>query len=214
MRRVITILPLLLLGACTFQAKVPMVDGSSLANIGVSEPGKYSAAVPSGGWNMTTEVVGRSCSAHTYKADLNGSWEGAMKTALTTALEKVEFVGTLPPASQLASSGYTAAVDVMQSNASSKVQLAAEGFFTAGATSQTTLDGVLVIEFADGSRQQQAVTGQGMAHAETADCGDATTAIGKSGAVAIRDFVQKAVLMTKLLIAQHLYAQNTQTAGK
>lgn len=193
----------LLLGACTYQAKVPLVDGSSLANVGGQQPGAYSAIIQTGGWNMNTEVVGWTCSANTYQADLNPSWDAAMRSALSSALQKVDFATTVSPPSKLVSAGYDAEIDIMQSNASSKVRVNQRPFFGADATSETRLEGILAINFADGARQQQPIDGHGLATEEAFTCGQAGPAIEQSSALAIRDIVQKAMLTTKLLLAQH-----------
>jgi hypothetical protein len=190
----------LMLGACTYQAQVPIVDGTSLANVGGRQSGQYAALVQTGGWDMKTEVVGNACSAHTYQADLNGSWDQAMRSALSSALEKVDFVPSLPPADQMRERGYDAELGLTQSNASSRLTISPK-FWTAAATAETKLEGILTIQYPDGTRQQEPLQGQGSTTNDVSSCGDVKP-IEQSSALAIKDLVQRAVITTKLLLAQ------------
>ena len=195
------LLAALSLTACTYQASVPTVDGSSLAAVGARQPGSFAALVQTGGWAMETQVVGFSCSANTYRADLNPSWDQAMKAAFKTALESVAFVSATLPSPELASRGYDAQLGVMQSNASSKLQVS-HGFFRRSALAETRLEGILTIAYPDGTRQQETLLGQGTARARVAFCSDVGPSIEASSAGAIRDIVQRAAATAKLLLAQ------------
>jgi hypothetical protein len=202
MRRALALLAISCLGACTYQAHLPSIDGSGLGGVGTKQPGAYAALVQTGGWDMTTEVLGMSCWAHTYTADLNGPWDQAMKGAFTAALDKVEFVSTAiaPPA--LVGGGYGAQIGVIQSNASSKMQIVPK-FFSADAISETKLEGILTIAYPDGTLQQEPIKGQGTASGGVFFCGDVGPAIERSSALAIRDIVERTATTTKLLLAQH-----------
>lgn len=193
----------LALAACTYQTEVPPVDGSALAGIGARQPGHYAALVQTGGWNMTAESVGASCDLYTYQADLNPTWDQAMRGALAAAVEKVSFVSTVLSGPELAQQGYDAEIAVTQSNAASKMGIIRRFFAGATISSETSLDGILAISYPDGTLQQQAVHGQGTAtHGGT--CWDAGPVVADAGASAVRDIVERATSATKLLLAQRV----------
>lgn len=201
MTRIIVVLVGLTVGACTYQAQVPAIDGAALPVAGTRQPGRFAALVQTGGWDMTTEIFGISCSLHTYKADLNPAWDGAMKSALTNALEKVEFVAEVLPAPELVKLGYDGQIAVTPSNASTKMGVMSR-FFSADAVSETSLDGILVVSFPDGTLQQEAVRGRGVSQKGVFTCGDIPPAIGDAGALAVQDIVQRTTTTIKLLLAQ------------
>lgn len=201
MRHYLVLIVALALGACTYHAKIPAIDGSSIPMPGDRQPGKFAALVQTGGWDMNTEITTFRCSAHKFDADLNGPWLDAIKGSLTKGLENVDFIPTFVPASELKTKQYAAEIGVMQSNATSQVQFVA-GFFSGTATSTTKLDAILTITYPNGEQKQEPVEGQGIASGDVFGCGDAADAIGQSSAAAIIDLAQKSVITTKLILAQ------------
>ena len=193
----------LVLGACTYRTEVPQVDGSALASVGARQPGRYAALVQTGGWNMTAERAGLDCALSTYEADLNPTWDQAMRGALAAAVEKVDFVSTVLSSSELAQQGYDAEIAVTQSNAASKMGIIRHYFAGVTIASETSLDGILTISYPDGTLQQQAVHGQGTA-TQGGTCWDAGPAVANAGASALRDIVERTTTVTKLLLAQRV----------
>ncbi len=191
----------LVLGACTYRTEVPPVDGSALASVGARQPGHYAALVQTGGWNMTTEITGPKCSLNSYEADLNPTWDQAMRGALAAALEKVDFVSSPLPGPELAKRGYDAEIGVLQSNARIRMGIVSH-YFSGEAISEASLDGILTISYPDGAHQQEAVHGQGTATQGGFTCGDVGPAVANAGASAVRDIVERATTAAKLLLAQ------------
>lgn len=200
MRKPLLILALMSLGACSHTATVPMVNGAGLASVGAQERGHYAAMVQSGGWDISPQVFGNTCSGHSYSADLNGPWEGAMKDALTAGLEKVEFIPNVLSGSELQSKGYDAEIGITPFSAASQIQFT-PGSFSGDASSQTKLEAILTIAYKDGKREQQSVSGVGTANAASVSCSN-VSAVEQSSSVAIQDIVQRATLTTKLLLSQ------------
>lgn len=194
----------LLAGACTYHGQAPQVDISSTANIGARQPGHFAALVQTGGWNMTTKVVGMNCWTSSYDADLNPAWDQTMKSGLAAALEKVDFVPGVLTAQDLASKGYAAQIMVSQSNGSSQTR-AISHFFGGEAVSETSLDGILVISYPDGTRQQQAIAGKGTSNQETYTCSGVEPAVVNAGATAVKDIAERTITTVKLLLAQKVH---------
>jgi hypothetical protein len=194
----------LCLGACTYQANVPMADGRSLGSVGSPQPGRYLVLLQSGGWDMKTQIEGMSCWANNYKADLNLAWDQAMRAALAAALQTVDFTAEVVPAAELGHKGYDAEIAFTQSNAVSKMRVVPHFFFGATGSSETTLDGILNVTYPDGRTQQEALQGRGTSSKEVFLCGDVAPAVGDAGGQAVRDIVQRAATTTKLLLAQNV----------
>jgi hypothetical protein len=205
MRFIGSIVAALCLGACTYQANVPMVDGTHLGSVGSRQPGRYLVLLQSGGWDMKIQIEGLTCSAHNFKADLNVAWDQAMRSALQAALEKVDFTPEVLPAGEIAKQGYDAEIAYTQSNAVSKMRVA-RGFFTSTANSDSTLEGIINVTYADGHTQQEAIQGRGSASRQvTWGCGEISPAVGDAGGQAVSDIVQRAATTTKLLLAQGVH---------
>jgi hypothetical protein len=201
MRNFAISLVLFLLCACTYAAPVPKVSGASLASVGNQQPGHYAAWVQVGGWNMTTDMKGWTCSAHTYTADINPAWEAEMKEALTTAVEKVDFVSANMAPADISAKGYDAFLILSQSNAKS-TSTVNSGFFTATAVTQTQLDAILIILNANGNKQQQSIQSHGEASSDVFTCDKVEEAVANSAGVALQELVKQAIVTTKLLLAQ------------
>lgn len=201
MRRILVFLAMLALGACTYASPVPKVSGASLANVGNQEPGHYAAWVQIGGWNLTTDMKGWTCSAHTYQADINPVWEAEMKEALTASVEKVDFVGAMLTPAEISAKGYSGFLVFSQSNAASQSTIA-QHFFSSTAVSQTDLDAILIVLDGDGKSQQQALHGHGAAESSVFTCDKVEEAVANSAGVALQDLVKQAILTAKLLLAQ------------
>ncbi len=201
MRTAAVVTSLLFLAACTYEAPVPTVSGASLATIGAQQPGRYAALVQSGGWNMKTDLVGFTCSAHAFKADLNPAWEQEMKEALTAALKEVKFVAAVMTPSDVSNQGYNGFLVVSQSNATSKAGVTA-GFWEGTATARTDLDAILVVTHANGKTEQQALAGHGVSSESSMTCEAVETAVTNSASLALQDIIKEAIVTTKLLFAQ------------
>lgn len=204
MRNLLTGLLLMFVGACTYRAQIPTVEVADLAKVGSRQPGLYAVFVQTGAWNVASKPAGLACWGNSYQADINPSWNQAMKTAIMEALEKVDFVPAIIPLRDL-TVPYDAQIGLMQSNASSRIEIASH-LFGADVISETKLELVLTIVYSDdGSFQQELIQGHGTASSGSVvfSCGEAGQAIGRSSAAAVRDVVQRAATTTKLLLAQH-----------
>jgi hypothetical protein len=201
MRAIAALVAALGLASCTYQSKVPNFDGARLANVGARQPGRYAVMVQSGGWDMNTEIVGLGCLVHSFKTDLNPAWDNAMRSALAAAVERADFITEPLPPAELDRQGFAGQVAIMQTNARSRVAVVPRGF-TASSTSETTVEGILVVSFPGGDVKQEPLRGRGVGKSGTFTCGDAGDVVGAAGAGAVRAMVQQAVTTTKLLLAQ------------
>jgi hypothetical protein len=194
----------LLLAACTFEARVPAVEGADLGAVGGREPGRYAAMVQSSAWDMKFKIQGLACAPHTYVADADPSWDRAMKRALAAALGEVDFVATLNPPASLPAP-YDAQIGLVQSGAQTRVEIApkALGLLGFAATAETRLEGALTIVFPDGSFDYEPIAGNGSGASSGFLCGDVSPAVRQASAAALRDIVRQAVTTAKLrLIAR------------
>ena len=192
---------LLVLGGCTYEARVPAVDGYGIAGASQRQPGQFAVLVQSDGWKMKVDVEGLACSLHNYEVDVEPSWTQAMKSALTASLGTVDFVPALvPPAAE--KPRYDAQIGVVQSDASTHVSVA-PGLLQEEAQAKTQLKGALTIVYPDGTFQYDTIEGSGAASSNGLTCGAASRAIGAASATALREFVQQAALATKSHLAEH-----------
>jgi len=194
----------LALSACVYQAQLPSIDAVGAASVGARQPGRYAALVQTGGWNMNSTVVGWNCAAHTYQADVNPSWVQGMTNALQASLETVAFPERVLSPADIAAGGYAAFVSFTQSNATSRVTVAPRVFFGADAVSETALEGIVVLQLPDGTREQQPISGRGTSSKPIFSCGDATDAVAASAAAALQELVRNASTTTKLILAQRV----------
>lgn len=201
MRITLALVALLFAAGCTYQGVVPKVSGSTLADVGKKQSGHYAAVIQSGGWDMTTDMQSWTCSAHAYKADLNPAWDSEMKEALASALENVEFVGAVLTPAEIYQKGYNSLLVFTQSNASA-IASVKTGFFTGETNAETKLDIIMVIQFSDGRKEQQALSASGSATDSTFTCGEVADVVAASGGVALQNLVRSVILTTKLLLAQ------------
>jgi hypothetical protein len=197
------IVPLVLLtAACTHQSEVPTVSGASLATIGDRQQGGYVASVKTGGWSLTVDKFSiEQCGYGTFKADLDPAWHKMTKKALTSALERVDFVSDVPGPSELAANRYRASFNFTQSSA--KIR---EGFLVGAAglaIAVTDIEATLVATWPDGRMQQFPLAGHGTVSADSGIfCSHVDKVVGDSGSLAVQDLVKQAVLVIKLALAQ------------
>jgi hypothetical protein len=214
-RRVVhrlAILSSLCLGACTYRAQVPAVDGANLGDIGGRQPGRFAALVQKDAWRMKVDVKGLACAPHTYQLDVEPSWDQAMKNALVAALGAVDFVPAIGPPASLPIP-YDAQIGVVQSDASSRVEVTPK-MFGLDAVAETKLKGALTIVYPDGSFQYETIEATGWSRSSGLTCGAVSPAIGQASAQALRGIVERAAVTAKLRLAQHRSGETQPTAAR
>ncbi|HZH28883.1 MAG TPA: hypothetical protein VEY95_17045 [Azospirillaceae bacterium] len=194
----------LALSGCVYQAQIPHLDATGAASVGGRQPGSYAALVQTGGWNIDSTVVGWNCGPHTYKADINPAWSQGMARALQASLENVAFPGRILNPADISAGGYAAFVSFTQSNATSRVTVVPRMFFGADSVSETTLEGIMVVQLPDGTREQQPIVGRGTSTKPLFSCGDAVESVGASAAAALQELLRNAATSTKLILAQRV----------
>jgi hypothetical protein len=184
------------LACCTHRVEVPPIElGEPTAP---RQPGHYAVLVQTGAWQMRTEITGVKCAFDRYTADLDEAWESATRRALSAAFDDVTFVSGVIAPPLLASFGYDAMLVITPSNASSRLRTG--GLFEIRAVAETHLEAVVTMSDREGTRQQEAVAGQGSATARAFLCSDLGPAIEQSGEAAIRHIVRNATAeLTRLL---------------
>jgi hypothetical protein len=197
----LAVLGSLCLGACTYRAQVPAVDGAHLGDIGGRQPGRFAALVQKDAWRMKVDVAGLACAPHTYQLDVEPSWDQAMRNALVAALGTVDFVPAIGPPASLPVP-YDAQIGIVQSDASAHVEVAPK-MFGLDAVAETKLKGALTIVYPDGSFQYETIEATGWSRSSGLTCGAVSPALGQASAQALRAIVERAAMTAKLRLAQH-----------
>lgn len=192
---------LFLASACSHQAPVPVVDGTALAKVGPKQPGRYAAFVQTGGWALNVNNRALACSLDTFDVDINPSWEKTAKEALTSAVQKVDFVSSVKSPQELKSESYDAIIILTQSNAKSEMAILPK-LFVSEAITETSIDLVMVVNWADGRMIQESVGGRGRSIRNVLGCEQAADVVGQSAGFAIRDLVKDMIVTLKLHLAQ------------
>jgi hypothetical protein len=182
---------------CAFQAQVPSVDVSTLAQIGGKLPGRFAVEIGTTGLSLTAKRQGLECAAYTFPVDLTRTWELAMKTGLLATLAQVDFVGAAPPPSKPSTAGYDALLRVLPSSAESRFSSV-----NYRAESETEVRGRLGINFPDGRQREASIHGAGTAGGNSSYfCRTVDQVIAIAGAIAVKDAAERTMLATKQFLA-------------
>lgn len=209
--KIVVLLALLSLAACTGQTVIPQVNVQTPVGIKPT-PGQYAVMIQSGGWALKTKADGWTCSAWTFDTDVNGPYETAMRDVLTRSLEKVTFVAETMTPEQLKAKGMTAQVIVYQGNADSKFSIS-QNFFSGTARSDLELTVTLAILDDKGLSYQQTTTGKGSGSKEIFTCNSIGEAVGVAAQDAIQDIVKDIVLYVRDGLRDRLVPASPATAG-
>jgi hypothetical protein len=209
MRRLAILVLPLFLAACSYKSEVPGVDISKSVIANDRVPGRYAIFLQSGGWQLNPKRVGRvggECGLSSYDADLNPVWEDAVRGGLAVALERVDYVTAIIPPAELAKGAYRAQVIITQSNADSLMSFH-QKFFSTDAKARTVLEGILVVNHADGTTVQEALKGVGngikpLAFLAMDACEYLSAAAGLAGSDAVRDMAFVTVQTIKTTLAK------------
>jgi TPR repeat protein len=178
------------LSACSGEGVVPPVD-TPLAVKPV--PGNYAATVVSGSWTLKTESDAYTCGAWVFDTDVNPSYEQAMRTTLTRALEHVTFTPEILSPAQLKAQGYDAQIVIGQGKASSTFAVAPY-LFEGTARSDVDLAAILAIRNDGGEVSQRTVSARGHGAADISFCPKIGEAIGDGANDALRTIATQVAL--------------------
>jgi len=178
------------LSACSGEGVVPPVD-TPLAVKPV--PGNYVATVVSGRWTLKTESDAYTCGAWVFDTDVNPSYEQAMRTTLTRALERVTFTPEILSPEQLRAQGYDAQIVIGQGKASSTFAVAPY-IFAGTARSDVDLSAILAVRNDGGEVSQRTVSARGHGAADISFCPKIGEAIGDGASDALRTIATQVAL--------------------
>jgi hypothetical protein len=186
------------LGACAVKVEVADVAIPAVPETAVI-PGTYAAFVQDGGWELQAQSTGLdNCGGWTFDADVNATYQTAMKALLARSVAKVTFLpGPIPP-EDIAAKGYDGLIVIHQANASAALNVSSGFYRTARSTVGLTT--IVAIIQQKGNVFQGSRESKGSGVAQSWGCRDVAAAV-KSAAQAA---VQATVLATTAEIRRGL----------
>ena len=192
----------LTLSGCAYQGVATLRGGGAeLAGGGPKVKGRYAALVQSGGWQLRTERNSPTCPGATYDVDLNAAWDKTAKEALSAALEEVDFVTSVVKPEDLKRQGYVGEIIITPTNAVNRLEVRNK-FLSAEAVSDTRLDSILAINWADGTAYQEPVIGRALASSNVVGCEQPMEVVSDSAGRSVRDAIRRLTASVKRVASE------------